>query len=349
MGNNSNGTGEKERDRAEEKKVEEKEDEKRNDKKNGEKEDKKAKEEREDKKGEHKDEEKKGEKKEEKSEEQKAEKKEEKRENEKNGEKEEKGEKPLRFLFVSLEGLIGDLAWQVKKEGHDVKYYIHSKSDRDVADGFVDKCDDWKALKDWADIIVFDDVGFGKIADDLRKDGKRVIGGSEYTDKLEDDREFGQEELKKVGVNILPHWDFTDFDTAIDFVQRNPGRYVIKPNGKAQNEKELSFIGQEEDGNDILNVLAHYKKSWSKKLNDFQIQKFAQGVEVAVGAFFNGKDFTYPININFEYKKMFPGDIGPNTGEMGTLMFWSPSNTLFNETLAKMKTNGFLVCLRKTA
>ncbi|MFH0817758.1 MAG: phosphoribosylamine--glycine ligase [Candidatus Micrarchaeota archaeon] len=243
----------------------------------------------------------------------------------------------MKFLFVSLEGLIGDLAWQVKKEGHEVKYNIHSKTEKDVSDGFVEKCDDWKPLKDWADVIVFDDVEFGKIADDLRKEGKAVVGGSEYTDKLEDDREFGQNELKKVGVNVLPHWDFNDFDAAIDFVQKNPGRYVIKPNGKAQNEKELSYIGQEEDGNDIINVLAHYKKSWSKKLNGFQLQKFAQGVEVAVGVFFNGNDFVYPINVNFEYKKMFPGDIGPNTGEMGTLMFWSPPTTLFNETLLKMK------------
>ena len=262
----------------------------------------------------------------------------EKREEPKKEKKDEKTpEKQFKFLFVSFEGLIGDLAWQVKKEGHEVKYYIHSKSEKDVSDGFVEKCDDWKSQKDWADVIVFDDVGFGKIADDLRKEGKAVVGGTEYTDKLEDDREFGQNELKKVGVNVLPHWNFTDFDAAIDFVQKNPGRYVIKPNGKAQNEKELSFIAQEEDGNDLLNVLQHYKKSWSKKLNDFQLQKFAQGVEIAVGAFFNGKDFVYPINVNFEYKKMFPGDIGPNTGEMGTMMFWSPPNLLFNETLLKMK------------
>ncbi len=262
----------------------------------------------------------------------------EKREEPKKEKKDEKTtERQFKFLFVSFEGLIGDLALQVKKEGHDVKYYIHSKSEKDVADGFVEKCDDWKALKDWADVIVFDDVGFGKIADDLRKEGKAVVGGTEYTDKLEDDREFGQNELKKVGVNVLPHWNFTDFDAAIEFVGKNPGRYVIKPNGKAQNEKELSFIAQEEDGNDLLNVLQHYKKSWSKKLNDFQLQKFAQGVEIAVGAFFNGKEFIYPINVNFEYKKMFPGDIGPNTGEMGTMMFWSPPNLLFNETLLKMK------------
>ncbi|MEM3399901.1 MAG: phosphoribosylamine--glycine ligase [Candidatus Micrarchaeia archaeon] len=243
----------------------------------------------------------------------------------------------MRFLFVSIEGLIGDLAWQVKKEGHEVKYYIQDKSQKDVCDGFVDKCDDWKALKDWADVIVFDDVGFGQIAEDLRKEGKAVVGGSVYTDRLENERDFGQEELKKAGVSVLPSWNFTDFDEAIDFVQKNPMRYVIKPSGKAQNEKELAFIGQEEDGNDIINVLQRYKKSWAKKLNAFQLQRFAQGVEVAVGAFFNGKDFVYPINVNFEHKRMFPGDIGPNTGEMGTLMFWSPPNTIFNETLGKMK------------
>jgi phosphoribosylamine-glycine ligase len=60
-------------------------------------------------------------------------------------------------------------------------------------------------------------------------------------------------------------------------------------------------------------------------------------VEVAVGAFFNGKQFIYPVNINFEHKKLFPGNLGPPTGEMGTSMFWSPPNQLFNQTLLKME------------
>jgi phosphoribosylamine--glycine ligase len=248
------------------------------------------------------------------------------------------GEKKRRkFLFVSIEALIGDLAHQVKNEGNEARYYIYDKTERDVCDGFVDKCDDWKEHSDWADTIIFDDVGFGSVADELRKKGKAVIGGSAYTDKLEDDRRFGQDELASAGVNVLPHWDFSDFDSAIDFVQKNPGRYVLKPNGSAQNEKELLFIGKEDDGADLLNVLLHYKRSWSKKLNSFQLQKFAQGVEIAVGAFFNGKDFCGPINVNFEHKRMFAGDLGPNTGEMGTLMFWSQQSKIFNETLGKMK------------
>lgn len=247
---------------------------------------------------------------------------------------EKKGKK---FLFVSHEALIGDLAWHVKKEGNEVKYHIQSKFDKDVCDGFVDKIDDWNSEKEWADVIVFDDIGFGEIADKLRRNGKLVVGGSAYTDRLEDDREFGQEEMKKAGMNILPRWNFTDFDEAIKFVKENPGRYVIKPSGKAQNEKELLFIGQEDDGMDIIQVLEHYKKNWAKKIKVFQMQKFAAGVEVAVGAFFNGKDFILPVNINFEHKRMFPGEIGPSTGELGTSMFWSPPNVIFNETLGKMK------------
>jgi phosphoribosylamine--glycine ligase len=255
----------------------------------------------------------------------------------KNGNNSSGAPKKIKFLFVSIEALIGDLAWQIKKEGHEVKYYIHEKSEKDVCDGFVDKCDDWQKEIDWADVIVFDDLGFGTQADKLRKQGKLVIGGSAYTDKLEDDREFGQDEMKSAGMVIIPNNNFSNFDDAIKFVNENPGRYVLKPSGKAQNEKELLFVGNEEDGRDILEILERYKKNWGNKIKIFQLQKHVSGVEVAVGAFFNGKEFVMPININFEHKRLFPGNIGPSTGEMGTSMFWSKPNNLFMATLEKIK------------
>jgi phosphoribosylamine--glycine ligase len=245
--------------------------------------------------------------------------------------------KKLKFLFVSIEALIGDLAWAVKKEGHEVRYYIEEKDQKDVCDGLVDKVDDWKAHVEWADIVVFDDFGFGQDAEELRKAGKPVVGGSAYTDKLEMDREFGQAEMKMAGITIIPRWNFTNFDEAIDFIKKNQDRYVIKPSGLAQNEKELLFVGQEEDGLDIVEMLERYKKNWGKKIKVFQIQKFVSGVEVAVGAFFNGEEFIYPINVNFEHKRMFPGDLGPSTGEMGTTMYFTNRSPIFDSTLVKMK------------
>src|SRR6267378_2985032 len=203
-----------------------------------------------------------------------------------------------KFLFVSLSGLIGDIAWQVLKEGHDVRYYIEAEKERDIADGFVPKSKDWEKDAKWSDIVVFDDtLGQGVKAQALRAAGKPVIGGTPYADRLEDDRSFGQEELKSAGVSIIPY----------------------------------------EDGEDVIRMLEAYKKAFSDEIKVFQLQRRINGVEVAVGAFFNGKKFVTPVNINFEHKKLFPGEVGPPTGEMGTAMFWSEPNLLFNRTLLKME------------
>jgi phosphoribosylamine--glycine ligase len=244
----------------------------------------------------------------------------------------------MKFLFVSYDGLIADIAWEVVKEGHPAKFWIKDPEEKEIADGFVPKADDWKKEVDWADVVVFDDVlGMGAMAEELRRKGKLVVGGSPYTDKLEDDRAFGQQELKNAGVAIIPQENFTSFDDAMAYVKANPNRYVIKPSGEAQNYKRLLFVGEEEDGRDVIQVLGDYKRAWSKKIKEFQLQRRIMGVEVATGAFFNGKEFVPPICVNFEHKKLFPGDIGPSTGEMGTSMFWSEPNKIFNATLKKME------------
>src|SRR4051812_11791435 len=131
----------------------------------------------------------------------------------------------MRFLFVSRFALIHALALQVKKEGHDVRYAILSKPDRIVGDGFVEKVENWEEHKDWAEIIVFDDSDFGDICERLRKEGKAVIGGTRYSDKLEFDRDFATEEMKGAGLTTLPSWEFEGFDAAIEFVKANPNRY----------------------------------------------------------------------------------------------------------------------------
>lgn len=245
-----------------------------------------------------------------------------------------------KFLLVSKDADSVDIAWQLVKEGNDVKMFIANSYQKDAGDGFIQKVDNWEGYIDWADVIIFDEVGFGRQAQLLRQQGKHVVGGSPYTDRLEEDREFGQAEMKSIGMTTLPHWDFDDFDRAIEFLKEKPAQYVFKPSGEESADwdiKSLLLISQEEDSKDLIDVLEHNKKNWAKKLKRFQLQKFVSGVEIAVGAFFNGEDFIYPININCEHKKLFPGDIGPYTGEMGTLAFWSEPNKLFRATLERMR------------
>src|ERR1700722_11138098 len=119
-----------------------------------------------------------------------------------------------KFLFVSLSGLIGDIAWQVLKEGHDVRYYIEAEKERDIADGFGPKSTNSEGdAKQWANnVSLKNPLGQGERAQALRAAGKPVIGGTPYGDRLEDDRSFGQEELKSAGVSIIPYEDFDSFD-----------------------------------------------------------------------------------------------------------------------------------------
>lgn len=243
---------------------------------------------------------------------------------------------PRKILVVSHFGVSGELCKRFMSEGNQVKYFIKDKSSRDINDGLIKKITSWEPYVDSSDLIIFDDANFGEICDDLRALGKAVVGPCPYSDKLEMDRGFGQAEMKKAGMTVLPDWNFTNLDQAIKFVQKNPGRYVVKPCGIAQDEKCLTYVGKAEDGSDIVAQLENYKKKWAGKIHEIQVQTFAKGVEVAVGAFFNGKDFILPACINFEYKKLMVGDLGANSGESGTTMFWSDHSRLYDETLKKM-------------
>ena len=242
-----------------------------------------------------------------------------------------------KFLFVSRWGEILDTAYVKLLEGNDVKLYIEDKPSREIGTGFVKKTKDWKKQVDWADVIIFDYTGYGAICSELRAKGKLVIGGSEYTDLLELDRSFGQDELKKHKIKTLPFKEFVSFQDAITYVQNNPDAYVIKPSGETQELKQLLFVGSDDEGLDVIRVLKAYDKSWGDDFGNFQLQKKVKGVEISVAAFFNGKEFLRPLNITFEHKKLFPKELGVSTGEMGSSMFWVNNSPIFDATLKKFE------------
>ena len=247
------------------------------------------------------------------------------------------GKPKYKFLFISHEALSGDLAWKIQNEGHEVKCWIEDVADE--YDGLLTKVGGhWKEHVDWADVVVFDDTGFGKDADALRKAGKAVFGGSEYSDKLEMSREFGQSEMKRLGMLTLPSWDFSNYDDAIKFITENPGRYVFKPSGRVSSDwSGFLLLGKEDDGKDLLEILNSNKKVLAKNIKHFQLQKHVSGVEVGASSFFNGEKFITPVLVCFEHKRLFPGELGPMTGEMGSSMFFSEPNVLFRDTTARME------------
>lgn len=241
----------------------------------------------------------------------------------------------MRVLFVSGELIAGDLAYRLKLEGCEVKLFIEHPEQQYCLDGFVEKTDDWKKELTWVEkdgLIVFDDVGYGKIQDDLRKEGYRVVGGSEGGDKLEQDREFGQEILSQLGMQTVPIVNFSTPKEAAIYVQKHPGKWVVKQNN---HQSALNYVGELEDGRDVLSILEIYERNGVRNLT---LQERIEGIEMSIACYFNGNDWVGPCEMSIEHKGLFNENLGPKTGEMGNLMWYNDANgRLFEETIGRLK------------
>lgn len=81
-------------------------------------------------------------------------------------------------------------------------------------------------------------------------------------------------------------------------------------------------------------VLASYQRL---RVCNLSVQRRLRGVEIGVGRYFNGDDWVGPIEINQEHKGLLNGDLGPKTGEMGTLMSSAETSGLFDATLGRLR------------
>jgi phosphoribosylamine---glycine ligase len=247
----------------------------------------------------------------------------------------------MKILFLSGWGSAVPLAQHCDEFGHDVKFWIEDKDSKDVGDGFVPKVDDYKGSVEWADLVITDDTHLGKVNDTIREKGIPVVGGTKMTDALEEDRGMGQKLFKAAGLDILESKEFKTIEEAISYVQDNPKPYVVKVSGVAQNDKTSTYVGQMEDGSDIVPVLEHMAEKLEKGVAGVEIQEKVEGIEVGVSGFFNGEKFIGPCQINFEHKKLMSWKsqqgIGPQTGEMGTTAYWMDQSVpLFQKVLQPM-------------
>lgn len=245
----------------------------------------------------------------------------------------------MKILFISHDFSGSGLCLRLHREGNEVRAFVADPLYGQILDGLVGKVasvDDGLAWVGRDGLIVMDEIDFGGLQDRLRADGYAVVGGSEGGDLLENDRLFCQRVLAENGVRTVPIHFFDNRDDAIRFVRHNPGRWVLKQNG--QYDKSFCYVGMLSNGSDVLDLLEYYGRNTPQDTSHFILQQQIDGVEIGVGRYFNGRDWLGPVELNIEHKSLFPGGLGPNTFEMGTLMWYDPDdgNRLFREVLAPL-------------
>jgi phosphoribosylamine--glycine ligase len=126
-------------------------------------------------------------------------------------------------------------------------------------------------------------------------------------------------------------WSFPTAEAASAFVDGRPGRYVLKRSGAGHASSD-TYAGELPDGRDVLAMLAAADPGGGPLV----LMDFIDGVEMGVGAYFNGSEFIRPACLDWEHKRFFAGDMGEMTGEMGTVASFAGSDAFFDLTLAKM-------------
>ena len=252
----------------------------------------------------------------------------------------------MRFLGIGDAADLASLYLRLAENGHEVKIHIGNPLCRGTLAGLVNQVADWQAELEWVraavrdGCILFENVGAGRgeLQDRLRREGLNVIGSSAYGARLENDRAYAQRILGELGLSTAAAFEFAQVAEARRFIDQRPARYVLKSNGP----NAATFVGRHRAGVDVSAVLAtdpRYEES------SLILMEFIEGIEMGVGAYFNGENFLEPACLDWEHKRFFPGDLGELTGEMGTVVTYSRSKKFFGRTLGKMgpllKENGY--------
>lgn len=252
----------------------------------------------------------------------------------------------MRILFVTDDFSGASLCARLAKEGHAVRAHVGNPTFTQTLDGWIEKVPTLETGLDWVGkdgLIVCDDNGFGPLQDRLRADGFSIVGGSAGGDLLEDDREHAQKVFAAHALKTIPTHTFDSAAKAAEFVEHNSGEWVVKRNGHA--DKTSCYVGRLPDARDIIDLLRNAARRDGEQPIPYVLQKRITGIEIGVARYFNGTDWVGPIELNIEHKKLFPGDLGPKTAEMGTLLWYTDdeNNRLFREALEPLAPH-----LRKT-
>jgi phosphoribosylamine--glycine ligase len=240
----------------------------------------------------------------------------------------------MKVLLIDTYGVGVDFALRCQWAGHDVKHFLSPGKYPDVGKGLTHRVTNWRDHMKWADLIVT--TSSSKYAwemEDFYEAGYPIFGANEDCAKLELDRCVGMEILTSHDIDVLPYTRFSRYADAVSHVRATNGSYACKPIGDA--DRALSYVASGPD--DMVSMMRRAKHLYGEAKQDFILQQKAEGVEFAVGGWFGPHGFNNVWEENFEHKRLFAGDSGPNTGEMGTAMKYTDESKLGEKLLRPLE------------
>ena len=153
------------------------------------------------------------------------------------------------------------------------------------------------------------------LVDDLEKAGIRAFGPRANAAQIEGSKTFAKNLMKKYGIPTARYEVFTEAEPARAYVRRMGAPIVVKADGLAAG-KGVIVAMTEREALDAVNAIME-DNTFGDAGARVVIEEFMEGEEASLLAFTDGKIIRPMISAQ-DHKRAFDGDLGPNTGGMGT-------------------------------
>lgn len=164
------------------------------------------------------------------------------------------------------------------------------------------------------------------IVDELEKAGVKAFGPNKKCAQLEASKAFTKAFLARHNIPTAGYKEFTDKEELLNAVGIYGYPMVIKADGLAAGKGVVIAENEQEAVNAIQEMMED--KVFGSAADKIVVEEFLTGVEASMLCFVDENNIV-PMESAQDYKRIFDGDKGPNTGGMGT---YSPS-LLFNPEL----------------
>ncbi len=173
-----------------------------------------------------------------------------------------------------------------------------------------------------------------KELDKWREFGFPVFAPSFASAELEINRAKGMRLLEEYDIPVPKYHTFASLKDAEKFAMKQSDPYVFKTMGDEE-DKSLSYVAS--DAADMVGVLRRWQAQGMTLKGPCMLQEKIDGCEMGISNWMGADGFLPHYNENFEFKPLMPGNLGPNTGEMGTVLKYTEKSKLADAVLKPLE------------
>ncbi len=174
-----------------------------------------------------------------------------------------------------------------------------------------------KQLKVNLVFVAPDDPLVAGMVDALEKEGIKAFGPRANAAIIEGSKVFSKHLMKKYNIPTADYEVFENPSDALTYI-RNRGRYpaVVKADGLALGKGVILCDNYKDAKTAVKSIMED--RVFGSSGRRVVVEEFLTGPEVSILAFTDGITI-YPMVSAMDHKRVFDGDMGPNTGGMGTI------------------------------